>query len=182
MNTIEYRQATARGIEAALQSVDSEKIAAFVKEMENANRIFFSGAGRSLLMVKAFAMAMMQIGFTVYVTGEVCTPSIQEGDLLVVASCSGETKSVQLFVEEAKQMGAKIVLLTGRAESTIAKASDLVLTMNYKSEPGSVQESWIVDNRFEQSIVPLGDCIVEYLGRSKCISGKTISENHANLE
>lgn len=182
MNTKEYRSESARGINAALQSVDENKIEETVKAVEDAKRVFFTGAGRSFLMTKAIAMAMMQIGITVYATGEVCTPSISEGDLLVAASCSGETQSVLLFVEQAKKRGAKIALITGNADSSMGKLADIILEMDPMSEEGSVQKTWVVDNRFEQAIVPLGDCFVEYLARRKGASHETIGSNHANME
>lgn len=182
MDTREYRRESARGIQAALLSVDEKQIEETVRAIAGAKRVFFTGAGRSFLMTKAIAMAMMQIGITTYATGEVCTPSIASGDLLIAASCSGETQSVLLFVEQAKQCGAKIVLITGNAESSMGKLSDIVLTMDPLSEEGSSQKGWVVDNRFEQAIVPLGDCFVEYLARAKGASHDTIGSNHANME
>lgn len=177
-----YRSETARGISAALKDIETNKLNEFIDLIESKDRVFFSGAGRSLLMIKAFAMALMQIGKTVYVTGEVCTPSIQKGDLLIAASCSGETKSLLLFVEEAKKAGAEVALITGRADSSIGKLSDFVLTMGYKPEEGAVSNGWLTDNRFEQSIVPLGDCVMEYIARDNNKTNETIASNHANME
>jgi 6-phospho-3-hexuloisomerase len=182
METRKYRSETVRGINVALQSVPDKDIDLLIAAIQESPRVFFSGAGRSFLMLKATAMAMMQIGISVYVTGEVTTPGIKQGDLLVVASCSGETKSVQLFVDQARKTGAKIVLITGNADSTMAKKADIIVVMASRPEPGSIQESWITDNRFEQAIVPLGDCLVEFLARQKGASGSTIGKNHANME
>lgn len=180
--TITYRKETVRGIDVALQTVPEEIIEKLLSAIQNAPSIFFTGAGRSFLMLKAMAMAMMQINYPVHVTGEVTTPSVKKDDLLIVASCSGETKSVCLFVEQAKAVGAKIALITGNPDSTLAKLSDIVAVMSYKPEPGSAQETWVVDNRFEQAIVPFGDCIVEFLARNLGATQNTISSNHANME
>lgn len=182
MDTLVYRQESARGIGAALASVDGAQIDAVINAIRDAPRTFFTGAGRSLLMLKATAMAMMQIGLPVFVTGEIVTPSIKNGDLLIAASCSGETKSVQLFLEQAKAVGATIIIITGNPDSAMGRLADIVLTMDFRSEPGSIQTSWVVDNRFEQAIVPLGDCFVEFLARGRGASDKTIFGNHANME
>ena len=182
MDTRLYRMETVRGIGVSLNSVSEEKIIQLVETIRQSNRVFFTGAGRSFLMIKAIAMAMMQIGITTYVTGGVTTPAIGAGDLLIAASCSGETKSVSLFLEQAKKEGVKVALITANSGSTMAKMADIVVEMQASSEPGSVQETWITDNRFEQAIVPLGDCLVEYLARGKGASDHTISENHANME
>lgn len=182
MDTRVYRRETVRGIGVSLDSVSDDSIHCVIEAVQQAPRVFFTGAGRSFLMVKAMAMAMMQIGVTVYITGEVTTPAISAGDLLIAASCSGETKSVSLFLEQAKKERVKIVLITANRESTMAKMADIVVEMAARPEPGSIQETWITDNRFEQAIVPLGDCFVEYLARGKGASGNTISEHHANME
>ncbi|BFL46443.1 SIS domain-containing protein [Lactonifactor longoviformis] len=182
MDTKLYRKETARGIQVALDSVSEECIEQIIREIENAPRVFFTGAGRSFLMVQAVAMAFMQIGITSYVTGGVTTPAIEPGDLLIAASCSGETQSVALFVEQARKCGVKVALLTANEESRMGKMADIVIKMAADSEPGSVQENWVTDNRFEHAIVPLGDCLMEYLARDRGASGSTISENHANIE
>ena len=78
-----------------LKDADTE---ALEKEIAQAKRIFVGGAGRSLLSMKGFAMRLMQTGHETYLVGEVCTPSVQPGDLLIVGSGSGETK-VTLDVE-----------------------------------------------------------------------------------
>ena len=182
MNTEIYRKETTRGIGVALDSVSGGSIDAVVKAVQQSPRVFFTGAGRSFLMMQAGAMAFMQIGITSYVTGGVTTPAIGEGDLLIAASCSGETKSVSLFLEQAKKIGAKIVLLTACPNSTMGKLADIVVRMEARSEPDSVQKTWLTDNRFEHAIVPLGDCLMEYLAREKGASDNIISEHHANME
>lgn len=182
MDTRFYRKETVRGIGVSLESVSDKSIDAVVNAIQAAPRVFFTGAGRSFLMIKAMAMALMQINIPTFVTGDVTTPAIETGDLLIAASGSGETKSVSLFLEQAKKAGAKIVLLTANEASTMGKFADIVVKMSAMSEPGSVQETWITDNRFEQALVPLGDCFVEYLARSKGASGNIISEHHANME
>lgn len=182
MNTEIYRKETTRGIGAALDSVSSEVIDEVVKAVQNADKVFFTGAGRSFLMTKGIAMAFMQIGIHSYVTGDVTTPAIEKGDLLIAASCSGETKSVALFMEQAKEIGAKIVLITACPNSTMGRLADIVVRMEARSEPGSVQETWLTDNRFEHAIVPLGDCLMECLARANGAAGNIISEHHANME
>lgn len=182
MNTVTYRKETTRGIGVALDSVKSDVIEDVVKAVQESRRVFFTGAGRSFLMIQAMAMAFMQIGIESHVTGGVTTPAIQKGDLLLAASCSGETKSVALFLEQAKQLGVKIVLITACPDSTMGKMADIVVQMAARPEKGSEQEKWLTDNRFEHAIVPLGDCFMEYLAREKGAAEDIIKEHHANIE
>lgn len=183
IDTVTYRKETARGMGACLDSIAEESIVAAVKAVQEAPRIFFTGAGRSFLMIKGIAMCFMQVGVkNCYVTGDVTTPSIGAGDLLIAASCSGETKSVALFLEQAKAQGAKILLLTANKASAMGKMADYVIEMASDTEAGAEQEKWLCDNRFEHSIVPLGDCMMEYIARDKGAADNIIQQNHANIE
>ena len=83
-------------------------------------RIFVSGAGRSRLMLMAFAMRLTQMGYTAFVAGDVTTPAITADDLLIVASASGTTHSVCHCAGVAQQCGADLF--------SISRESDLLLT------------------------------------------------------
>ena len=80
-------------------------------------RIFVSAAGRSGLMLKAFAMRLTQAGFTAYAAGETTTPAIGPGDLLIVASASGQTPSVCRNAEIARAAGADLWVISGKDAS-----------------------------------------------------------------
>ena len=101
----DYRSEVLAGVGRSLASVPEDSLTALIEAVGSAGRVFVTGAGRSLLFVKSLAMALMQIGRSVYATGEVATPAIGPGDLLVVATSSGTTKSVLLFVEQARDQG-----------------------------------------------------------------------------
>lgn len=182
MATHDYRAEAVAGIDAALHSVSAESITLLAKEIGSAKRIFFTGAGRSFLMVKATAMALMQIGYQVHATGDVSTPSIARGDLLLVASSSGETRSVLLFVQQARSAGARIAVITADPASSMARAADLVVHMTDGTAPGGPQPAWNTGSFFELALGPLGDCVVETLAASVGASHDTVGQNHANLE
>ncbi len=75
-------------LEATEESYD-EKLTAMLDE---AGRIFIAGAGRSKLVGNFFAMRLVHGGYNVNVVGEIVTPSIKAGDLLIIISGSGETE------------------------------------------------------------------------------------------
>lgn len=176
----DYRAEAAEHIQRALASVPPEALRQFADEIRAANRIFFTGAGRSFLMLKSMAMALMQIGYQVHATGDVSTPSIRPGDLLVVASSSGETRSVVLFAEQCHAIGARIALITERPGSSLGQLADLVITMG----DGRLQQGphWNTGSFFELALGPLGDCVVEDLAESTGASHASIAAQHANLE
>ena len=54
------------------------------KLIDESGRIFVGGAGRSLLVARFFAMRLVHAGYQVNMPGEIVTPAIVSGDLLVV--------------------------------------------------------------------------------------------------
>ena len=141
------------------------------------NRIFVYGAGRSGLMIKAFAMRLAQAGYTVYAVGEVTTPAITEGDLLVLASASGETASVIRCAETARAVGADVLALTASAHATLVSIADeiAVFSAPTKNEQGS---GAVMGTVFEQAVLLYCDKIVEALGADTA----KMRARHANLE
>lgn len=73
----------------------------------NAKRIFVGGAGRSGFAARGFSNRLMHLGFQVYFVGEPTTPSIQEGDLLIVGSGSGKYSQLSFQCQDCKGSGSK---------------------------------------------------------------------------
>ena len=76
-------------LRTVMYSIDDNAARELAELIDASPRIFLSGAGRSGLMVRAFAMRVMHAGKEVHVLGDVTTPSAKEGDLLIIASGSG---------------------------------------------------------------------------------------------
>ena len=76
-------------------------------------------AGRSKLVGNFLGMRLMHCGYDVAMVGEIVTPSIKSGDLLVVISGSGETDQLIAFTKKAKEIGAKVVLISSRASQPL---------------------------------------------------------------
>jgi len=65
MNIKETLISITRELEQCLQQIDTEQMADVTVALQKANRIFVYGTGRSLLMIRAFAMRLMHLGHTV---------------------------------------------------------------------------------------------------------------------
>ena len=114
-------------IDRCLRAVSPEQFDAAVETIDAAERVFVAGAGRTGLAMRAFAMRLMHLGKTAYVVGETTTPGIAAGDLLVIGSGSGRTASLQAAAGKAKQLGARILLLTIDPGSPIGKLADAIV-------------------------------------------------------
>lgn len=55
-------------------------------------------------------------------------------DVFLALSNSGETEELNMLVPVIRQVGCKIVALTGKVDSTLAKASDLVIDVGVQQE------------------------------------------------
>ena len=69
-------------------------------------RVYVAGSGRSGLVAASFAMRLVHLGFATHVVGESTAPGIERGDLLVMASGSGRTRTAVAQVAAARNRGA----------------------------------------------------------------------------
>ena len=69
-------------------------------------------------------MDMSQIGKVVFRVGDNNTPSIHEGDILLVVSGSGNTKTISIIAKEAKDFGATVGLISTSEQSIIGEIAD----------------------------------------------------------
>lgn len=174
-------------LEECLNNLQERQLKELEKQINTANKIFVAGAGRSLMMIRGLAQRLMQLGFTSYVVGETITPAIEPGDLLIIASGSGQTGSLCVMADKCKTIGANLALLTTNPDSTIGKLADCIVhipaisTKLGKSEKKSVQ---IGSNTFEQSVLLIGDAIIVDLidGSSMDEKNEELLKKHANLE
>jgi 6-phospho-3-hexuloisomerase len=113
-----------REIANTISDDDTEK---FIRELLNAKRVYVIGAGRSGLVAKAFAMRLMHLGLLAYVVGETITPALNKGDVIVIFSGSGRTKTVADLAETARDIGGRICLITSNANSRIGKIADSIV-------------------------------------------------------
>lgn len=118
--------------------IHDDQVDALVNHILGARKIFVMGAGRSGLVGKTFAMRLMHLGLSVYVVGEIVTPAVEKGDILITISGSGETKSIVELALIGKQCGAKLVTITSNISSSLAKESDVVIEVGGRNKTDSV--------------------------------------------
>ena len=97
--------------------------------LSNARRIFVLGAGRSGITLQMTAMRLMHLGLTVHVVGDVTTPAIGPGDVLLMASGSGTTTSIVRGADAAVKAGAKVAVITTAAASPLAALATAVVVV-----------------------------------------------------
>ncbi|AZN41677.1 6-phospho-3-hexuloisomerase [Paenibacillus albus] len=172
-------------LERTLSLVRLEEIEALAESVASAGAIFVAGAGRSGLMMRAFAMRLMHMGFRAFVVGESVTPGIAAGDLLVIGSGSGETRTLAAMAAKAKSLGAEVATLTVMPESTLGQLASACVVVPAATKDGSAgmaSTTQPMGSLFEQSLLLLLDTIVLHLMERKSLEGAAMFHNHANLE
>jgi 6-phospho 3-hexuloisomerase len=152
-----------------------------VEMLDQAKRIFIAGAGRSKLVGNFFAMRLVHGGYDVSVVGEIVTPSIKAGDLLIIISGSGETEQLIAFTKSAQKVGAKIVLISSRASSTIGDLADGVFQIGKQELYGKVV-GMPMGTVFELSTLCFLEALISHIIWEKGIPEEIMRERHANLE
>lgn len=171
-------------LDRSSKTIAPEKLQEVIKKIKEHKRIFVYGTGRSGLMLKAFAMRLMQIGLSSYVVGETTTPSVQEGDLLIVASASGETGSVCMTAESAVKQGVvDLIVISSASESTLGKihAPDIEIeaATKFATSKVSVQP---LGSLFEQMLLIVFDTIILEMSQEEEGSNEDMAKRHASLE
>lgn len=170
-------------LETSVNSLNAENIDAIIDRIKNHKRIFVYGTGRSGLMLKAFAMRLMQIGLDSYVVGETTTPSVEKGDLLVIASASGETGSVVMTAQSAVKQGVDLVVISSNPESSLGKIQkpDIIIesSTKFSNSKASIQP---LGSLFEQMLLVVFDAIILKMSQKEEGTNEDMARRHASLE
>lgn len=170
-------------LDKTFDMVPAEQIDALITKIRGHERIFVYATGRSGLMVKTLAMRLMQMGMTAFVVGETTTPSIQTGDLLILASSSGTTKSVCDYADSAKKSGVDTAIITSDAESYLSSNFDVTVSVPADSKYADSRNSrQPMGSLFEQTLLILFDAVILKMIRGSGDTTKRMQQNHANLE
>jgi 6-phospho-3-hexuloisomerase len=173
-------------IRTVLNQVDKAQCDRLIRAIQQTERIFVAGKGRSGLQTRAFAMRLMHLGFKVFVVDEVTTPGIASGDLLLLGSGSGMTASLYQNARRAKDLGVQIGLITADPSSDIASLADLIVEI-----PAPTPKSARLSGRtslqpmgslFEQALGILFDIMILQIMEEQNIDSKQMFARHANLE
>ncbi|MDO5818873.1 MAG: 6-phospho-3-hexuloisomerase [Methanobrevibacter sp.] len=135
-----------------------EDIAKFIEIITTADNIFVTGAGRSGLAAKAFAMRLMHLGLSSYVVGETISPAINAGDCILAISGSGETNTIVTAAKISKKRGAKVLALTSYPESSLGQIADGIIHVKGRTKVEVDDENYLkrqIKGNYT-SLTPLG--------------------------
>ena len=178
-DSTEYIQ---RKIREILERVSEEDIRKVKTLFFQSNRIFVYGAGRSGLVAKAFAIRLVHLGFQTFVIGETISAPVTRGDLVIIVSGSGETIPAVMTAEIAHKIGAKVVSITAKKRSEIAKFADVTLFISSSCSEEERKKYAPLGTLFEASVWILLDGLIADLMDSKNETEEDMRSRHATLQ
>ena len=178
-----YQEVILNKLSTVLKDTDVEFANCVKSAIDNANRIFITGAGRSGLVARFFAMRLMHCGYRVYMVGEIVTPSLKKDDLLILISGSGSTETLIPLANKAKILGALVALISMKSVSTIGNTADMVLPIgNLNSSSFDVTDGMPMGTVFELSTLVFLESILAEIVNQKGLNDDSMRALHANLE
>jgi len=160
-----------------MQRVDWASFLELADMLPRARRTFVTGAGRSGLVARSFGMRLMHAGLPAFVPGETITPAAGEGDLLVAISCTGQTGITDYVARRARQLGAKVVVLTAEPASPLAADADKVVVI-----PAAAADIVLRAAVFEHAASLCLDAVFNVLSERLKLDMTAFRQRHANLE
>ncbi|MFP4169998.1 MAG: 6-phospho-3-hexuloisomerase [Methanomassiliicoccales archaeon] len=165
-------------LQTILEELDGEKIAEIVDSILSANTVFIYGVGRSGLVGKAFAVRLVQMGLKVHFVGDMTTPIVMDGDVVLIVSNTGETMSAVQTANIVRRVGAKVMSITSNPHSKLAHASNLVLEIPVEKD-ATTGELAPLGTLFEDSAFLFFDSLVPVLMERLGQSEASLRRRHA---
>lgn len=185
MHTNQYLSSIQKELSQIADRISETEAETLVQHIVQAKRIYVAGAGRSGLMMRAFAMRLMHLGLDSYVVGETVTPGLSAGDMLLIGSGSGETKSLLSMAQKAKSLQATVAVVTIFPESSIGKLSSLSVSLPGSPKDQSQNTAETIQpmgSLFEQTLFLFLDAIILRLMDIRKLDSQAMYSRHANLE
>jgi 6-phospho-3-hexuloisomerase len=169
-------------VKAVIHLIDEKEIRNMTDAILDAKRIFVTAEGRTGLLVRAFAMRLMQMGLEVYVVGETISPNIKEGDLLIAVSGSGETATTLAVVESSLSKIKEFWAITASRESTLASMASGILYIPGQTKERSQEQITSLQplsNLFGQALMITLDIVGLQIMQSRGEENQTMRERHS---
>jgi 6-phospho-3-hexuloisomerase len=98
-------------------------------EILKARRIACYGVGREGLMMKALCMRLMHLGLDAHFVGDMTTPPIGNGDLLIESAGPGAFSTVLALLGVAHRAGARVMIITAQPEGDAPQKADIIIEL-----------------------------------------------------
>lgn len=188
MSGAEFHAMAAQAINevgAVLAALAPDDVERMCDEILRARSIACYGVGREGLMMKALCMRLMHLGLDAHVVGDMTTPPIGEGDLLIVSAGPGAFSTVLALMGVAKESGSRTMVVTAQPQGKAAQQADTVVFLpaqtmaNDQTAPTSVLP---MGSLYEAAQLVFFDLISIMLREKTGQTPDQMRHRHTNLE
>jgi 6-phospho-3-hexuloisomerase len=137
-----------RDVGGALDHINEVDVDRVVDILATSRHVSVFGCGREGLQIKGFAMRLFHLGRSVSVVGDMTTPAIGEGDLLLLSAGPGTLSTALALSGVARAAGARVLTITAEALGSVPKSSDDILVLP--------AQTMATDQIGNASILPMG--------------------------
>src|SRR5262245_61145682 len=114
-------------VAAVFTPATSDAAARMCDEILHAQRIACFGVGREGLMMRALCMRLMHLGLDAHVVGDMTTPPIGPGDLLMISAGPGAFSTALALLGVARQAGARTLVVTAQPGGEAPQRADATI-------------------------------------------------------
>ena len=112
-------------LSAVFAAIGDDAADRLIDAIAAARRIALYGAGREGLAIRGFAMRLYHMGRDAHVVGDMSTPPIGPGDLLIVTSGQGALPTADTFLDIATAAGARTAIVTAQPAGRSAEKAEI---------------------------------------------------------
>ena len=168
-----------------INRIDPIQVDALIASLAKAGRIVLYGVGREGLMMKAMSMRLFHMGLDAHVAGDMTTPPVGNGDVLIVSAGPGYFSTVAALMDVARGAGAKTICFTAQQDGKVPQNADLAVVL-----PAQTMAD---DSTGSTSLLPMGslyegvqylffEYLVLLLRDHLKVTPEQMRQNHTNLE
>jgi 6-phospho-3-hexuloisomerase len=156
-----------------------------IEAIVGARRIVLFGCGREGLQMRGFAMRLFHMGRDVAVWGDMTTPPVGPGDLLIVSAGPGALPTAEVLVGIARKAGARTALITAQAAGELARQVDVVTVIPAQTmadDRGPALSVLPMGSLFETAQMIFFELVILKLRPLVHETSQTMRARHTNLE
>jgi 6-phospho-3-hexuloisomerase len=168
----------------AVHSVSDTEIDGVVDELLAARRIACYAGGREGLVMRGLVMRLFHAGLDVHYVGEMTTPAVGPGDLLVLSCGPGRISMVEALAGVAERDGARLLYLTAQPLNPPAERADRTvrITAQTMADDRESAAALPMGSAYEIALFVLVDLITNRVRRRRSESAEELRSRHTNLE
>ncbi|MCR4282431.1 MAG: SIS domain-containing protein [Bauldia sp.] len=170
---------------AVFAAIADDAADSLIEAILAARRVALYGAGREGLAVKGFAMRLFHMGRDAHVVGDMTTPPIGPGDLLIVTSGTGDLATADTFLDIASAAGARTAIITAQPDGPTSRKADVrvvIPAQTMADDRGKRVSVLPMGSLFEFAEAILLELIILTLRDRVGEAAETMRARHTNLE